>query len=789
MTGHPAAGRLADLRLVPVGLGCWAAALASLHLGLRVGLLAGGAATLAVAIAAVLAPRWRWVLLSALVGLALGSLATAARQAGGESAEVRSLVSARAQARVVLTVGDDPRPVRGTAGRAPIWVVPARLTSVDDRLRVDVRVLVLATDDGWRSLLPGQRVAAIVRFGQSRGGDLNAAVLSASSAPEPLGRPPWVQRAAATLRTGLQRACEPLDDRPGGLLPGLVVGDTSRLPPTLEQQFRDVGLTHLTAVSGSNVAIVVGMVVFAGGWCRLGPRAKAALAVAAIAGFVILVRPSPSVLRAAAMGTVGLLALASGRSRAALPALAATVTVLLVIDPELAGDAGFALSVLATGGLLLIAPRMRDGLRRRGVPAGVAEALAVPASAQLACAPVVAGLSGSISLVAVPANLLAVPAIAPATLIGVATAALSPVWPGAAEFTAWVGGWPAWWLVRIAEVGSGIPAGSVAWPAGVPGALLLTGLVLVLLAGVRFRAVRVGVVVVAVASAVTVVPVGMVLPGWPPPGWLVVACDVGQGDAIALRAGARAAVVVDTGPRPEGLARCLDDLEISGVPLAFLTHFHIDHTGGLDALLKRRPGRLVVPSFPEPAAGRAAVLRAASAAAVPVTEAQTQTQSQSQSQSQSDGVPVGGSSGGDGSAWTVGEVNLRVLSTGRLSGTRSDPNNNSLILTATVDGVSVLLMGDAETEQQALVRTPPVHVLKVAHHGSSYQDTALLDSLRPAVALVSVGAGNDYGHPNEHLLARLRANGARVCRTDRDGDVAVIRAGPTPSAGLAVVLR
>jgi competence protein ComEC len=126
-----------------------------------------------------------------------------------------------------------------------------------------------------------------------------------------------------------------------------------------------------------------------------------------------------------------------------------------------------------------------------------------------------------------------------------------------------------------------------------------------------------------------------------------------------------------------------------------------------------------------------------------------------------------------GGAWQVGYVALRVVPTARLSGTRSDPNNNSLILSATVSGVSVLLLGDAETEEQALVLVPPVQVLKVAHHGSSYQDSRLLDSLRPRVALVSVGAGNGYGHPSESVLARLRANGARVARTDLDGDIAV----------------
>uniref|UniRef100_UPI0013C2C006 ComEC/Rec2 family competence protein n=1 Tax=Allorhizocola rhizosphaerae TaxID=1872709 RepID=UPI0013C2C006 len=493
--GSRGRGGSLDLRLAPLALGCWAAALSTLHAGLRVGLVLGGVAFLAGGVAVTRRWQWRWIVVAGAVGVACGAVTTAARLSAATAPELAALVAERATVEVELSVSDDPR-----LSRSGTWVVPARLRAVD-ALAMDVGVLVLSEHEGWRGLLPGQRVRATVRFGPAGAGDLKAAVLSSSSAPTRLGVPSWAQRAAASLRAGLQVACEPLDDGPGGLLPGLVVGDTSRLPAEVEQQFRDVGLTHLNAVSGSNVAIVVGFVILVARWCRLGPRWAAGLSLVAIVGFVILVRPSPSVLRAAAMGGVGLLALAGGRSRAALPALCATVAVLVVVDPELAGDAGFALSVLATSGLLMIAPRMRDALRRKGVPAGVAEALAIPASAQLACAPVVAGLSGTISLVAIPANLLAVPAIAPATLTGVAAAVVSPVWPDAARFAAWLGGWPAWWLVKIGEVGSGVPAGVLAWPGGVGGALLLAGLTVVALLGFRYRRVRLIVVVLGVAVA------------------------------------------------------------------------------------------------------------------------------------------------------------------------------------------------------------------------------------------------------------------------------------------------
>ncbi|MDI5943873.1 ComEC/Rec2 family competence protein, partial [Micromonospora sp. DH15] len=142
-----------------------------------------------------------------------------------------------------------------------------------------LRVLLRATGPACRAVLPGQRLPPEGRLGAPRGGDLPAAGLPGRGAPTPHGPPPWSQRAAGTLRAGLQRVCEPLPDEQGGLLPGLVVGDTSRLLPAVEEDFRTTGMTHLNAVSGSNVAIVVGAVLLLARWARAGPRVAAGLCV------------------------------------------------------------------------------------------------------------------------------------------------------------------------------------------------------------------------------------------------------------------------------------------------------------------------------------------------------------------------------------------------------------------------------------------------------------------------------------------------------------------------------
>ncbi|MGW0434286.1 ComEC/Rec2 family competence protein [Micromonospora sp. NPDC003197] len=785
----PARKEPPDLRLAGLAVATWLTALAGLYLSVPVLVAVAVLATigaLALALAGQLLRRrpgpprqsgtsqYGWIAVTVLLGVVCGSTATAARLVVRDATPLAELAQERASVAAELVVRDDPRAVRGAAGRPSVYLVAAESFWVRDvggrRISVGARVLVLASDPGWRELLPGQRLTTEGRLATPQGGDLTAAVLSVGTPPVLLGEPSWAQRAAGVLRAGLQRACAPLPDEPGGLLPGLVVGDTSRLDPAVEDDFLATGMTHLNAVSGSNVAILIGLVLLLARWGRAGPWLAAAICGIALVGFVILARPSPSVVRAAVMGAVGLLGLALGRPRAALPALGAAVVVLVVADPELAGDAGFALSVLATGGLLLIAPGWRDALRRRGVPAGAAEALAVPAAAQVACAPVVAGLSGTISLVAVPANLLAVPAIAPATVLGVVAAVVSPVWPAGAEFAAWLGSWPAWWLVTVARYGARLPAGTLPWLDGVAGGLTLAALTVALLVAARHPLVRRLVAVVTAAVVVGALPVRMVANGWPPEGWVVVVCAVGQGDAVVLPVGSGQAVLVDTGPDPVAVDRCLRRLGIRTVSLLVVSHFHADHAGGVDGVFRgRRVAAVVTPQWPEPAAGREAVEAAAVRGGTPVTAV------------------------GAGWSYLAGQVALTSVGPPQqLRGTRSDPNNNSVVLSARVRGVRILLAGDAESEQQrALLDQPPpgglrADVLKVAHHGSAYQDAGFLDAVAPTVALVPVGVDNGYGHPNASILARLARGGARVLRTDTDGDLAVV---VRPDGGLAVAVR
>lgn len=748
---------VADLRL-PVGaLAAWLTVVATLGMPARIGSAAG--VTLLVGAGVALASRRGPGTTAALVLGCAGAaaLATAVRVAAAEQSPLTTLARERAAATVELVVTDDPRPLRSGSGRPRVAVAARaeRVTAAGRSRSLSARVLVLAPPEGWSALLPSQRLRADGRLAPPLRDDLTVAVLSARAAPRDVGAPSTAQSAAGRIRSGLREASTVLPEGPRGLLPGLVLGDTSGLDPALAEDFRAAGLSHLTAVSGTNITIVTGAVLLLLRVATVGPRISAGAAGLALAGFVVLARPSPSVLRAAVMGGIGLLALTSGRPRAALPALGAAVLGLVLVSPPLARDPGFALSVLATLGLLVLAPGWAARLRSRRVPRGVAEALVVPAAAVLTTAPVVAAISGTVSVVSVPANLLAAPAVAPATVLGVLAAVVSPVSAEAAEWLVRLAGLPVGWLAAVGRHAAHVPGTAVPWPGGARGGLVLAAVLAVGVVLLRRPGLRRIALAVAVGAAVVLVPVRAMVPGWPPTGWLFVACAVGQGDALVVRAGVGAAVVVDAGPEPSAVDGCLRRLGVRSVPVLVLSHLHADHIGGLAGVLRGRAvGEIDVGPSRDPAAGWEAVEQTAGRLGVPVRTAAA------------------------GERRELGGVTVDILGPPRVfHGTRSDPNNSSVVVRVETGGRSLLLTGDVELEaQQAMVRSGTdlrADVIKVPHHGSAYQDPGFLRAADAAVAVISVGKDNDYGHPSALLLEELARLGARTLRTDLDGDVAV----------------
>jgi competence protein ComEC len=766
-----------DLRLGPAALVAWG--MAAWGIGWSVGrAVLGGAVLLLAGAACVLAERRlrrdgdlsaaaRSVRLGIAVTLVVGggALAVSGLRAGAvRVGPVPRLAIAGAEVQVTARVTSDPVRVDGTF--SPYAVVRLDATSVTGRGEtVGGRSPLLAIGDlTWMRVQLGERIVGSGRLSPAQDPDL-AAVLLARSDPGVIGRPAWIYRAVSSVRAGLKEAAAPLPRPQAALVPALVDGDDADMPADIVADFKTTGLTHLLAVSGSNLSLVLGFVMVVARWCRVRARGLLLVGIVTVVFFVLLARPQPSVLRAAAMGLVALAGLSVGGRGRGTRSLSIAVIVLVLLDPWLARSVGFLLSSLATAGILLLAPGWRDAMAR-WMPRPLAEAVAVPMAAQLVCTPAIAAISAQVSLVAIAANLLVAPAVGPTTVAGLLAGIAALLSDAAGHLGGRLAGVPAWWIIEVARRASALRGATVGWPVGPAALTALTVLCLVaaVLLG-RLLAHRWACLAAAVVMVAAIVhPPGRF--GWPPRGWLLVACDVGQGDGLVLNAGAGVAVVVDTGPDPRLIDACLNRLKVTSIALVVLTHFHADHADGLSGVLHGRSvHEIEVSPLSEPADRAATVRNLAARAHVPVTVA----------------VP--------GERRTIGPLSWEVLGPLHVAtgppGTvdeGSDPNNASIVMRLDAHGHSFLLAGDAEPEEQEDLMGAgddlAVDVLKVAHHGSENQDPAFVAASSARIAVISVGADNDYGHPSPATLALLRQLGAQIYRTDLDGDIAiVVRAG------------
>jgi competence protein ComEC len=728
-----------------------ATALAWLAAGVAIGLPDAAPAT-AVIVAlvavglAIAATRWRRFALPALaVGAAALVLSSVAVLAAAH--EPHDLVEAAEGGRSLdleVTVGGRTTDGRFagviTGTRVPVLVFADAGTAPPIGSTVTLRGRLERTD-------PGEDVAFLVF---PRGG------------VTPAGQPPPLLAWAHGIRSSFLETSRALPDPGGGLLPGLAIGDTSRVPAALDAAMKTSSLSHLTAVSGANCAIVVGAALAVAALLGAPLPVRLGIAVVALLGFVVLVTPEPSVLRAAVMAGLALGAVALGRPSLGLPVLCAAVLVLLVADPWLSRSYGFALSVLATGGLLLLSGPLAAALSRV-LPAGLATLLAVPLAAQLACQPVLLLLDPSLALYGIPANLLAEPAAPAATVVGLLACLLGPVLPPVGTALAWVGWLPASWIAAVATLFAGLPGARGIWPGGPGGVallILLEAAALVAVMGVgRPRQVARGVCVIAVvAYTAAVVGSAAVTRVGRPPDWQYAMCDVGQGDATVVRSGGEVALV-DLGRDPALLRACLDDLGIQRLDLVVLTHFDLDHVGGAEAVIGRADRVLTGPTD----GADDERLRAAFAAARAVVEQ----------------VEIG-------DRGVLGELEWQVLWPPPRGVTPGNPASVTLDFSCPQHAcLEAIMLGDLGEESQARLMGAAdpgrVDVVKVAHHGSADQSAAFYERLDATVGLIGVGADNDYGHPTDKLLGILASTGTTALRTDLDGLI-LLAPGDTPGA-------
>jgi len=544
----------------------------------------------------------------------------------------------------------------------------------------------------------------------------------------------------------------------GELLPGLAIGDTSSVDQGLIEAMRITSLSHLVAVSGANcaivVALVVGLVALLGGgvWLRM------IAGIMALVGFVVLVTPEPSIIRASVMASIVLVFLASSRPVRGVPVLGVTVLVLLAIDPWLATDFAFALSVLATGGILILTGPL-VGILQRFLPTGVALVVALPLAAQVACQPVLILLNPIIPTWAIVANALAAPAAPIATIVGMLACIAGPLVPGLAQVLLWLAWWPAAYIAAIGRVLADTPLSFLPWPPGWWGAIAVaiigySTITLVLLPPPRPRW-ALGALSIATVVTLVLVVAGFAVPrgvlrGSVPAEWTIAQCDVGQGDALLVRAG-DSVIMIDTGRYPQALKDCLSLLRVRHIDVLVITHFDDDHVGAW-RVVADVTAEIWVGVTPD--ARKKDFVDDFLAAGIPVTEVQ------------------------EGHTLGLEDAELRVLWPSQAP-LAAEGNDSSIVVSlmprpSCASCLSAIFLGDLGEKPQRILQgrhaLGPTDVVKVSHHGSADQYHGLYRSLAGTVALIGVGATNTYGHPAPGILGVLTEHSS-VIRSDLLGTV------------------
>lgn len=365
------------------------------------------------------------------------------------------------------------------------WTVTAELLAVTANGTVTrgAADVLIAGGDGWEKAQAGQVVRTTGTLREVRDGQAQTALLSASSGPVVLASQPDIRQSASELKHSFSAATRWLPPDAAGLLPGMVTGDTSALPESLKTDMKTTGMTHLTAVSGANCSLVLGGFILLARSLRLSRPLAAIIAAGGLMGFVAMVGPDPSVMRAAVMGAVGLAALVGGLRGRSLTFLCVAAAILLLLDPTMAANVGFLLSVLATLGIVLLASRVASWIPSR-VPRWVAAGVAVPFSAQLLCGPVIVALQPQFTPFALIANVVAGPLVAPVTIVGTIAVPLAALAPGLAVVPVAVAGGCAAAVAAVARFFAALPGATMPWaegPSGVAAMVLCSGVSVTLL--------------------------------------------------------------------------------------------------------------------------------------------------------------------------------------------------------------------------------------------------------------------------------------------------------------------
>lgn len=623
----------------------------------------------------------------------------------------------------------------------------------------------LRGDESLKSLVSGATYRCTLALSPTSLGERAGFKSRCTNLPKIVGEVPATNSLIASMRSKFMQNLRGVDKDSAGLVAGLAIGDTSGISTKLQQDMKVVSLTHLTAVSGANCAIVLAMFYLVirklggGRWVRLTGG------LIALVGYVLLVGAQPSVLRAAVMAAAVLVGISIGRKTAPMSALAIAVIILLVADPWLAVDFGFALSVAATAGLLVLTQPITQKLKRY-FPSWLAIALGVSIAAQIFCLPILLQLQTGLATFSLPANILAEPLVAPVTVLGIVACLTAWFFPPIAWCCTFLASEATLVIARIAHGFANQSHSVLSWPTGIPGALAAGCVILGFVLWLRAEPTKLrnlGLMGLSLVTAISVGSIGFSLvrsAQWPLSDWSVVSCDVGQGDATVVRSQGQIALI-DVGREDRPVDECLRQLNVKRIDLLVLTHFDMDHIGGLHGAIDgRQVGLAMVSPFKDQRWGATGTNRYLADTGVTTIAAEK------------------------GMTGTLGEFAWRVLAPNRGAVGSVDSNDASVVMLWCTNAFNLLTMADLGEKGQLRIAADlqswsgsanselPL-ILKVSHHGSADQSERLIADLDPDLSLISVGKANTYGHPTQRTLSMLGKSGSAIYRTDELGAISL----------------
>ena len=676
-----------------------------------------------------------------------------------DSDEFKSLVNDRSTITVQARVLDEPVSVKGFQGTNKLSVKievisPAALAG---------RVGSVSGPTGLSELSAGDSIRAVVSLKPAfrRDESFTASVKKVLEVTQSNDFSP-----IQDIREKFLENLSGVTSDSAALVAGLAIGDDSKLSTKTKEDFKIVSLTHLSAVSGANCAIVLGGVALLLNLVPLARMLRLSLSLLAILMYLALVGPEPSVLRASAMVAVVLFGFYFGRKVAPLDAISLSVIVLVCYQPGLSLDFGFALSVFATLGLLVLAPRLVTHFEKR-MPTWLAVVISISLAAQIACLPILLVLKPELPVYSVLANVLAEPFVAPITVLGLLACLVAPVLPVVTTLLSQIASVLAWVIVFIGNTLASAPSPSIGWYEGLLGAalaaLLVASICLYFISDrpALKRTGGVGFITIALVLFAQTSSIALQSKNFYAADYTVVNCDVGQGDALVIRSEGKVAVI-DVGREDPAIDDCLTGLGISTIDLLVLTHYDMDHIGGLvGAITGRAVGTALVTSFADERSGADFTQEFLKGLDIPLVRAEV------------------------GMTGSLGAFSWLVLTPHFGAPEATDSNDASTSMLWTNEEIALVTLADLGEAGQMRIGRESSSILesqlenrfvivKVAHHGSSDQYPELYEAIEPDVAILSVGIQNSYGHPTGKTLDLLQRVGAEILRTDQQGSLGII---------------